>query len=85
MTEIATLSERGQIVIPQNVREKLHLEAGSKFIVYPLNDSVILRKLDIPSLDKWDEVLKPIREAARKKKITEKDIERAIQELRRQK
>ena len=37
MTEISTLSERGQIVIPQHVREKMHLEAGSKFVVFPLD------------------------------------------------
>ncbi len=83
MTEIATLSERGQIVIPQDVRNKLHLQAGSKFAVFPVKDSIVLKKIELPSLDKWDEILKPLREEARKRNITEKDIDRMVHEARR--
>ena len=83
MTEITTLSERGQIVIPQEVRKKMHLEAGSKFAVFPLEDSIVLKKIEIPTLEKWDEVLKPLRVEAKRKGVTEKDVERMVQETRR--
>ena len=83
MTKIATLSERGQIVIPQDVREKMHLEIGSKFAVFPLDDSIVLKRIELPTLDSWDESMKRLRAEAKKKGITEKDIERMIQETRR--
>jgi len=83
MPEIATLSERGQIVIPQDVREKMHLEPGSKFAVFPIEDSIVLKKIEIPSLEKWDDVLKPLRAEAKKKEITEQDVDRMVQETRR--
>jgi len=83
MPEIATLSERGQIVIPQDVREKMHLEPGSKFAVFSIEDSIVLKKIEIPSLEKWDDVLKPLRAEAKKKGITEQDVDRMVQETRR--
>ncbi|HLC77406.1 MAG TPA: AbrB/MazE/SpoVT family DNA-binding domain-containing protein [archaeon] len=85
MPEIATLSERGQIVIPQDVREKMHLEPGSKFAVFPIEDSIVLKKIEMPSLEKWDDVLKSLRAEAKKKGITEKDVDRMVQETRRSK
>lgn len=83
MPEITTLSERGQIVIPQGVREKMHLETGSKFAVFPIEDSIVLKKIDMPKLEKWDDVLKSLRAEAKKKGITEKDVDRMVQETRR--
>ena len=49
MTEIetATMSERGQIIIPKDVRE--YINAGEKtiFTVMPLNkETIIMKKLD---------------------------------------
>lgn len=83
MPEIATLSERGQIVIPQDVRNKLHLEAGSKFAVFPVEGSIVLKKIEMPKLEKWDDMMKSLRAEARKKGVSEKDVDRMVKETRR--
>lgn len=85
MTGIATLSERGQIVIPLEVRKKMHLEAGNKFAVFPIDNTVILKKIDLPSLERWDELLKPLREEAARRELGEKGIDRMVEETRREK
>lgn len=37
----ATLGERGQVVIPSEIRKELDLEAGEQFMVLLANDSVV--------------------------------------------
>ena len=67
--ETTTLSSRGQVVIPQIIREDLHLETGSKFIVVGKDDTVMLKKIEIPKFEKFDEIVKKGRKFAGKKKI----------------
>lgn len=83
--QVTTLSQKGQVVIPLEVREKLHLEAGSKFIVYPLEDAVVLKRIEPPSFDEWDEALKPLRLEAKRKGISEKDVDEMVGQARRRK
>ncbi|MBI5636196.1 AbrB/MazE/SpoVT family DNA-binding domain-containing protein [Candidatus Micrarchaeota archaeon] len=85
MAQIATLSERGQVVIPLQVREKMGLEAGSKFAVFPVNDSIVLKRMEIPSLDQWDTALNPLRHEAGRKKVSERGISRMVAKSRRRK
>ena len=42
--EITSLSSRGQVVIPQNIRKRLKLGTGEKFIVVEREDTIILKK-----------------------------------------
>ncbi len=44
--ELTRLSERGQIVIPTELRRSMHLKEGERFIVTGLGDMIILRKLE---------------------------------------
>lgn len=46
--DITTMSEKGQVVIPQRVREALKLAPKTKFVVYTAGDMILLRKLDLP-------------------------------------
>ena len=44
--ETTKLSQRGQVVIPMEIREKLNLETGNKFFVIASDNSLILQKFD---------------------------------------
>ena len=46
LVETTKLSQRGQIVIPMEIREKLNLETGNKFFVIASDNSLILQKFD---------------------------------------
>ena len=45
MSRIATtkMSSKGQVVIPEEMRKRLHLESGHQFVVIAENDTIILK------------------------------------------
>ena len=49
LIETTKKSEKGQIVIPKDVRELLSIESGTRLILIATNDAVILQKTDIAS------------------------------------
>ena len=46
LIETTKLSQRGQVVIPMEIREKLNLKTGNKFFVIASDDSLVLQKFD---------------------------------------
>ncbi|MBI4450348.1 AbrB/MazE/SpoVT family DNA-binding domain-containing protein [Candidatus Woesearchaeota archaeon] len=55
--ELTTLSSRGQIVIPQSVRDELGLKEGETFAVMGSEDTVVLKKVSMPSAKEFFERL----------------------------
>ncbi|VVB81203.1 Antidote-toxin recognition MazE, bacterial antitoxin [uncultured archaeon] len=47
--ELTKLSSKGQIVIPQHVRDELGLKEGETFVVLGKEDTIILKKIAVPS------------------------------------
>ncbi len=80
--EVTSMSSRGQVVIPQTVRERLHLHEGEKFIVLGGKDTIVLKKLEVPSFKGFDRLLQKTREFARKKGITPSDVDEVIKRVR---
>ncbi|HLD06623.1 MAG TPA: AbrB/MazE/SpoVT family DNA-binding domain-containing protein [Candidatus Nanoarchaeia archaeon] len=80
--EVTSLSSRGQVVIPQGVRERLHLHSGEKFVVIGEDDTVILKKLEAPSFKGFDRLLKKTRDFAKKKGLKPSDVDEAITSVR---
>jgi len=85
MSTIATtrLSSKGQVVIPEEIRKRLGLESGMQFVVIAENDVVILRAIEPPSMDEFDELISQARSAARRTCMRQSDIEAATTEVRR--
>jgi AbrB family looped-hinge helix DNA binding protein len=46
---ITKMSSRGQIVIPQELREKLKADEGTVFAVEGSEDTIILKRINLPS------------------------------------
>ncbi len=80
--EIAKLSSKGQLVLPQEVRKKLHLEEGEKFFVFCGNDTVILKKIERPAKERFRALLKESRAYAKRVGLTPSHIEEAIRRVR---
>ncbi len=86
MANVATtkLSSKGQVVIPENVRKELKLEAGTQFVVLGDKDVVILKKISPPSIDEFDALIKEARKTAKQVGLQKSDIEMAIRKVRSQ-
>jgi AbrB family looped-hinge helix DNA binding protein len=79
---ITKMSSRGQIVIPEEVRESLNFKSGSNFFVIPHGDSVILRPIEEPSLDDLPGILEKTRAFAKDRGIAPKDVKQALKKIR---
>ena len=78
--EMTSLSSRGQIVIPQKIREKLKLKEGEKFFVAGEGDSIVLKRATFE--EEFDRLFKITHEWAAKSGITPQDVEDAIKKVR---
>ena len=80
MSTIGTtkMSSKGQIVIPEEVRNRLGLKTGDQFLVMSDKDVVILKTLSIPSINEFDKLIKEARRQAKSVGLKKADIARAI-------
>jgi AbrB family looped-hinge helix DNA binding protein len=80
MTTVETtrMSSKGQIVIPEEIRKRLGLKAGDKFLVVGDKDVVILKSISTPSIDEFDDLIAKARKQAEKAGLKRSDITEAI-------
>jgi AbrB family looped-hinge helix DNA binding protein len=76
--ETAKMSERGQVIIPKGVRERIHAEENTLFTVMPLDsDTIIMKKLDKKKLvDEFRNI------RAKIKKVAQEEIREEIKKAR---
>jgi AbrB family looped-hinge helix DNA binding protein len=77
------LSSKGQVVIPEEVRNDLGLQEGDQFVVIGQGDAVILKVITPPKLDEFRGLLRQARAEAKKMGIKRTDLKAAIAEVRR--
>jgi AbrB family looped-hinge helix DNA binding protein len=84
MVRLATtkLSSKGQVVIPETIRNRLGLEAGVQFVVVAEGDVVVLKVLKAPRMSDFKALLDRARESADAAGLTLEDVEEAISEVR---
>ncbi|MGD2047384.1 MAG: AbrB/MazE/SpoVT family DNA-binding domain-containing protein [Gemmatimonadota bacterium] len=76
------LSTRGQVVIPEEIRNRLGLEPGEQFVVIGEGDVVVLKTLKPPKLEELKPLLDKVQKAAEAAGVTPEDVERVIAEVR---
>jgi AbrB family looped-hinge helix DNA binding protein len=59
------MSSRGQVVIPENVRNEMGLQAGDEFVVLAEKDTVVLKSIRRPSMKEFDALMRKCRQKAK--------------------
>jgi AbrB family looped-hinge helix DNA binding protein len=77
------LSSKGQVVIPEEVRNDLGLNEGDQFVVIGQGDAVILKVITPPRLEEFHELLSQARAEVKKAGIKKADLKSAIAKARR--
>ena len=49
--ELTKISPKGQVVIPQKIRDALSISPGSRFVVYVKDEQIIFKKLELPAAE----------------------------------
>jgi len=76
------MSSKGQVVIPEEIRNKLGLTSGSRFVVVGDDDVIIMKTIDQPSMRDFDTLISKARKQAKLVQMTESDVSRAVDEVR---
>jgi len=85
-TTVTKVSTKGQVVIPQNLREEMRIGAKDEFLIYGERDTIIMKKIVKPKLEgSFRELNKRLSKKMRQRGVTRKDVAEAIAEVRRQK
>lgn len=85
MKNLATtkMSSKGQVVIPENIRKRLRLGAGSRFVVVGQDDVIILKAIEPPSMQEFDNLIKKVRQKVKKAGLKRSDVDEAVSIVRR--
>ncbi len=76
------MSSKGQVVIPEEIRNALGLKAGSRFVVVGEGDAVILKLITPPSMSDFDEIIQEARRQARQAGMKRSDVAAALEAVR---
>lgn len=83
--EITTLSSKGQVVIPRNIREELHIETGSKFAVITDGDNILLKKIEQPEVSDFKSLIKKSRALVKNSGFDKSQVDQVIKNVRKNK
>jgi AbrB family looped-hinge helix DNA binding protein len=82
--DVTVVSEKGQVVIPKNIRKKLGIGPKTKLLIYGYQDAVIMKKLEVPNITKELENLykQMDKKIAKYGELSNDEINDAIQDYR---
>ncbi len=76
------LSSKGQVIIPEEIRNQLKLLPGQQFIVMAEKDVVVLKTITPPNKNEHKALISKARQTAKQLGLTKDRIEEAIKEAR---
>lgn len=77
--EMGTISSRGQICIPSEIREEMDLKEGTKVVFVLQDDSLLIKKV---SMQTFAEITKPLKEEAKKSGLKESEVNAIVHRFR---
>ena len=66
--EITKISSKGQIVIPQSIRNEMAISEGAVIAIERINDMIVLKKIDVDLVSQFKKSLEDVR-AGRIKRV----------------
>ncbi|MEK6869755.1 MAG: AbrB/MazE/SpoVT family DNA-binding domain-containing protein [Nanoarchaeota archaeon] len=79
VVEMGTISSRGQISIPSDIRKGMGLKEGNKVLFLLSDDSLLIKKV---SAESFAEITRPLKEAAKKAGMKESDVPGIVERFR---
>jgi antitoxin PrlF len=77
--EVTAVTSKGQTTIPSRLREQFGLEQGTKLMVVPADCGLVLKKLDLPSVE---EVQQQVEERAERVDLSLEEVNEFVREAR---
>lgn len=85
MTDMVTISSKGQLVIPSNVRKSMAIRKQDKFLLVHDRDTILLKRVHEEKLKtRMKELVGKFRSDIKESGISGKDLEAVIRQARKQ-
>jgi bifunctional DNA-binding transcriptional regulator/antitoxin component of YhaV-PrlF toxin-antitoxin module len=77
--ELVKMSNKGQLVVPFDVRQTANLTPGERFMAFPVEEGVLFKKVNIPKVKlNFNSLAKEIEAQFKKNNISKSDVKGAI-------
>lgn len=80
--KVTSVSSKGQVVIPSDIREKLGISSGTNLLVLTDGSNLLLKPISIPKLKSFEQLIRDSRALASKKKLTKETAYKIIKSVR---
>lgn len=80
--KVTSLSSKGQIVIPNDIRQKLKLTEGTNFVILTDGSNLLLKPINSPKLKTFERLIKQSRKIVKQKNINKSDVTEIIKKIR---
>ena len=83
-TDLVKMSPKGQLVVPQEIREQEGFAVGDRFISFPIKNGVLFKRVKIPNVNvEFKRLSREIEKQFRKQTVTSEDVDEAVKWARR--
>lgn len=80
--QVTSLSSKGQVVIPNDVRQSLGVNTGSKFLILTDGDHLLLKPIQAPKFDTFKALIQESKKVMINKSLRKGDIQKLIKKVR---
>ena len=84
-TQLITVTSKGQVAIPVNIRKQLNINEGTKLVLCVVGNTIMLKVLKIPTAEEFAEQLEKSQEWAKSVNLTEEEVNEIIKSVRKKK
>ena len=82
VSDITTVSSKGQVVLPVSIRNEMNIQPGAKFMIFSDGESILLKPIVEPDVAKVRAMMDAANAWAVEVGLTEADVEDAIKTVR---
>ncbi|HLC97445.1 MAG TPA: AbrB/MazE/SpoVT family DNA-binding domain-containing protein [Candidatus Nanoarchaeia archaeon] len=83
-TDLVKMSPKGQLVVPQDLRELAGFLPGDRFAPFPVKEGILFKRIIIPDVKaEFAKLSKEIEKQFKKQGVTPRDIDEAVKWARR--
>lgn len=80
--QVLTVSSKGQISLPINIRKNLSINTGDNLVLYATDDTIVLKTLKLPSIEEFQSAILETRNWASSVGYIENDVNNIIKTTR---
>ena len=79
MEDLVKMSPKGQLVVPQEIRNKEHFKPTDRFVAVGIKGGVVFKRVNIPDVKiEFQSLSKEIAQQFKERKVSQDDVKEAV-------